>query len=320
MEAGNKLIKALRFFNFDSNIKTQVIKNGANSNVYIVGENQYILKFYRTDNNQPSRLDREFYALKLFAENKIENVPKIIGISSELNCSLMTYIDGTSINVLQTELIDEFANFYKKLLNISIEYKKNTFESIDACPNINTLLSQVNNRIVNLEKEDNLKLKVILDIIKSHLSYIKSKIFENFYNNLKTEFSVVDFGINNVILNQKNLYFIDFEFFGLDNPVHLISDTIAHPANNLNLDEQLDLYNKFLKCHDNQDEISNAFIGNNLIFDLKWCLIMLNPFLSNYVLNVNEEERELKKKLQLEKVINKISQIEQKMKNEKFLR
>lgn len=320
MEAGNKLIKALRFFNFDSNIKTQVIRNGANSNVYIVGENQYILKFYRTDNNQPSRLEREFYALNLFAENKIENVPEIIGISSELNCSLMTYIDGTSINVLQTELIDEFANFYKKLLNISIEYKKNTFESIDACPNINTLLSQVNNRILNLEKEDNLQLKVILDIIKSHLSYIESKIVENFYNNLKTEFSVVDFGINNVILNQKNLYFIDFEFFGLDNPVHLISDTIAHPANNLNLDEQLNLYNKFLKCHDNQDEISNAFIGNNLIFDLKWCLIMLNPFLSNYVLNVNEEERELKKKLQLEKVINKISQIEQKMKNEKFLR
>jgi predicted Ser/Thr protein kinase len=320
MEAGNNLIKALRYFNFDTDIKTKLIGNGANSNVYIVGENQYILKFYRTDNNQPSRLDREFYALKLFAENKIENVPKIIGKSNELNCSLMTHIDGTSINVFQSEITDEFANFYKKLLNISFKYKKNTFESIDACPSIKTLLSQVNHRILNLEKEEDLKLKVILDIIKSHLSYIKSKIFENYYNNLKSEFSVVDFGINNVILNQKNLYFIDFEFFGLDNPVHLISDTIAHPANNLNIDEQLNLYNKFLNCHDNQEEIINAFIGNNLIFDLKWCLIMLNPFLSNYVLNVDEKERELKKKLQLEKVINKITLIEQKMKNEKFLR
>jgi hypothetical protein len=309
----------LNFFKFDANIKTQVIRNGANSNVYIVGENQYILKFYRTDNNQPGRLDRESFALNLFDENKIENVPKIIGISSELNCSLMRYIDGTSITVLQPELRDEFANFYNKLLNIPIKYKKNAFDSIDACPKVSTLLSQVNNRILNLEKENNPQLKVILDLIQSHLSYIKSKISENSYNNLKSEFSVVDFGISNVILNKGHLYFIDFEFFGLDNPVHLISDTIAHPANNLNLHEQSILYKKFLNCHNNQDEISNAFNGHNLIFDIKWCLIMLNPFLSNYVLNYNEEERELKKKLQLEKVNMKISVIEQKMQNDNFL-
>jgi hypothetical protein len=319
MEAGNKLARALNFFNFEANIKTQVIRNGANSNVYIIGENQYILKFYRTDNNQPCRLERESFALNLFAENKIENVPKIIGLSSELNCSLMTYIDGTPITVLQSELSDEFANFYNKLLNIPIKYKENGFHSIDACPKVTTLLSQVNNRISNLEKENNPELKIILDLIKSHFSYIKSKISENSYNSLKSEFSVVDFGINNVILNEANLFFIDFEFFGLDNPVHLISDTIAHPANNLNLDEQSTLYNKFLNCHINQDEISKAFNGNNLIFDLKWCLIMLNPFLSNYVLNYNEEERELKKKSQLDKVKMKISVIEQKMQNDKFL-
>jgi hypothetical protein len=319
MEAGNKLARALNFFNFEANINTQVIRNGANSNVYIIGENQYILKFYRTDNNQPGRLERESFALNLFAENKIENVPKIIGISSELNCSLMTFIDGTPITVFQSELSDEFANFYNKLLNIPIKYKENGFHSIDACPKVSTLLSQVNNRILNLEKENNPELKIILDIIKSHFSFIKSKISENSYNSLKSEFSVVDFGINNVILNEANLYFIDFEFFGLDNPVHLISDTIAHPANNLNLDEQSTLYNKFLNCHNNQDEISKAFNGNNLIFDLKWCLIMLNPFLSNYVLNYNEEERELKKKSQLDKVKMKISVIEQKMQNDKFL-
>jgi hypothetical protein len=320
MEAGNKLERALRYFNFDINIKIKNVTNGANSNVYILGENQYILKFYRIDNNLPTRLEREVYALKLFAENKIYNVPQIIGVSIELNCSLMTFLNGTSINIFKPELIDQFVFFYKQLLILQKKNINNTFESIDSCPNLNTLFVQINNRILNLDNENNICLKKILNTIKDHFLFLKSKINEKYYNDLKTEFSVVDFGINNVILNQKNLFFIDFEFFGLDNPIHLISDTIAHPANNLNIEDQIILYNKFRDCHDNQVEISNAFVGTNLIFDLKWCLIMLNPFLKTYSLNINEEERESKKKSQLEKVTKKISLIEQKMKNETFLR
>ena len=111
-----------------------------------------------------------------------------------------------------------------------------------------------------------------------------------YYNNLKTELSIVDFGINNVIINKNKLFFIDFEFFGIDNPVHLISDTIAHPANNLNLQEQIIFLENLIKSHNNTEEIINAFNGTNILFDIKWCLIMLNPFLSSYSININEDE------------------------------
>jgi tRNA A-37 threonylcarbamoyl transferase component Bud32 len=319
MEAGNKLELALRHFNFDLKVNIKSITNGVNSNVYIIDDNKYVLKFYRSDNNHPNRLERESYALDLFDKYKIDNVPKIIDISKEHNCCLMSYLEGQTVNNFKPEYLSQFAFFYKNILQISNNEMQKYFESIDSCPILNLLLEQINKRITSLEKENNLHLKSILKKLNVFIELLGKNINPIYYNNLKTELSIVDFGINNVIINKNKLFFIDFEFFGLDNPVHLISDTIAHPANNLNLQDQIIFLENLIQCHNNREEIVSAFNGTNILFDIKWCLIMLNPFLGTYSLNINEAERENRKRIQLEKVINKIFLIEQKIKNEYFL-
>ena len=319
MEAGNKLALALRYFNFDLNVKIKSISNGVNSNVYIIDDKKYILKFYRSDNNQPNRLERENHALELFDKYKIDNVPKIIDISKEHNCCLMSYLEGQAVNNFKPEYLSQFAFFYKKILQISYTEKQKYFESIDSCPTLNLLFEQINKRITSLEKENDTNLKSVLKKLNLFIEVLEKSINPSYYNNLRTELSIVDFGINNVIINNNKLFFIDFEFFGLDNPIHLISDTIAHPANNLNLQDQIIFLENLIKSHTNTEEIINAFNGTNILFDIKWCLIMLNPFLSSYSLNINEDEREIRKSKQLEKVINKISLIEQKIKNEYFI-
>ena len=319
MEAGNKLELALRHFNFDLKVNIKSITNGVNSNVYIIDDNKYVLKFYRSDNNHPNRLERESYALDLFDKYKIDNIPKIIDISKEHNCCLMSYLEGQTVNNFKPEYLSQFAFFYKNILQISNTEKLKYFESIDSCPILNLLLEQINKRITSLEKENNFYIKPILKKLNLFIELLEKRINPIYYNNLKTELSIVDFGINNVIINKNKLFFIDFEFFGLDNPVHLISDTIAHPANNLNLQEQIIFLENLIKSHNNTEEMINAFNGTNILFDIKWCLIMLNPFLSSYSLNINEDERENRKRKQLEKVINKIYLIEQKIKNEYFL-
>ena len=319
MEAGNKLDLALRYFNFDLNVKIKSTTNGVNSNVYIIDENKFVLKFYRSDNNQPSRLERENYALNLFDKYKIDNVPKIISISKEHNCCLMSYLEGETVNNFKSEYLSQFAFFYKKILEISEKERNNNFGSIDTCPRLNLLIHQINKRIENLKKEKNIKLKIVLNKLFHLVNFLEKTINPYHYNNLRTELSVVDFGINNVLLNNHKLFFIDFEFFGLDNPVHLISDTISHPANNLSLEDQISFLDILSNCHINKAEVINAFNGTNILFDIKWCLIMLNPFLSTYSFNLNADELENRKSQQLEKVINKIRLIEQKIENEHFL-
>jgi hypothetical protein len=318
MEAGNKLEIALKYFNFDLNVKIKSSTIGVNSNVYII-DNKYVLKFYRSDNNQPNRLERENHALELFDKYKIENVPKIINISKEYNCCLMSYLEGQTVDILKPEYLSHFSLFYKKILQISNIERQKYFDSIDSCKTLNLLFEQINKRIINFEKENNIDLNSILKNLNQYVELLKKSINPNYYNNLKTELSVVDFGINNVILKKKKLYFIDFEFFGLDNPIHLISDTIAHPANNLKLEDQIIFSDKLINCHNNSEDIKTAFNGTNILFDIKWCLIMLNPFLSSYSLNINEDERNNRKRIQIEKVLNKIYLIEQKIKNEYFL-
>lgn len=319
MEAGNKLELALRYFNFDLNVKIKSVTNGVNSNVYILDNNKFVLKFYRLDNNQPNRLERETYALNLFEKYKIENVPQVVNISKEYNCCLMNYLEGQTVNYFKPDYLNQFISFYKKILQISDSERKNNFESIDSCPTLNLLFEQINKRISSLEKENNLNLKFVLNKLNLFIELLEKSINPSYYNNLRTELSIVDFGINNVIINKNKLSFIDFEFFGLDNPIHLISDTIAHPANNLNLQDQIIFLEQLIKSHNNTEEIINAFNGTNILFDIKWCLIMLNPFLSSYSLNINKDERENRKLQQLEKVINKICLIEQKINNEHFL-
>lgn len=318
MEAGNKIKNALSLFDINENVEIQNVTNGVNSNVYII-DKKFVLKFYRTDNNIPTRLQREVYALELFSKNSIHNVPQVIGYSEKLNCSLLTLLEGHRISEFRSELIDQFEDFYKSILNLNENKSNINFLSIDSCLELKDLILQVEDRIFKLESEQDKYLDNTLHILKDMFYITYSRVNEKYYNSLSPEFSVVDFGINNVILNNTKLSFIDFEFFGIDNPIHLISDCIAHPANNLVLEDQLILSNKLCNCHKNAEEIKFAFNGTNILFDIKWCLIMLNPFLTSYSLNVVEVEREKKKLIQLEKVNNKIKIIEQKIKNEKFL-
>ena len=109
MGAGNKLEQVLSYFNFDLNVKIKSTTNGVNSNVYIIDDNKYILKFYRSDHNQPNRLERENHALELFDKYKIENVPKIINISKEYNCCLMSYLEGQTVNTFKPDYLSQFS-------------------------------------------------------------------------------------------------------------------------------------------------------------------------------------------------------------------
>ena len=65
----------------------------------------------------------------------------------------------------------------------------------------------------------------------------KLKIYKTLFkktNNDHLILSPSDFGFHNTIKSKK-LYFIDFEYFGLDDPVKLVIDFILHPGMKLNL-------------------------------------------------------------------------------------
>ena len=327
MFSNNNIQKAIEIFGLAPDSEVKSITNGVNSNVFIIGDpsKKYVLKFYRKDNNSPTRLEREISALEIFRLNGIKNVPQLLNHSKELNCSLLSFIPGENISKFSQDYIIHFQTFFKKILSLSYSIDKQTLnlDAIDSCMEIDTVNNQIEARITNFKKENNVQINTLLSQIEEIFQIIAQhvKMLNNSFNKLKPILSPVDFGINNVLIMNKEVHFIDFEFFGWDNPIHLISDTISHPANNLNISEQAALLDAIVECYtvpEEQEEIMKTFNGVNLLFDIKWCLIMLNPFLSSYNSNMAQSELQNRQTIQEKKVQNKLALIKYKMENAKF--
>ncbi len=323
----NEIQEGIKEFGLNNDSKFRKIPNGINSNVYIINDNSdnYILKFYRVDNNIPTRLEREVCALKLFQENGINNVPVLLNYSKELNCSLLSYISGENISTFSEDYIVHFQSFYKKILSLSKTVNKESLSlnAIDCCLEIDTVNKQIISRLTKLKEENNPEINELLNQMDDFFKIVENQVnaLHNDFNDLKPILSTVDFGINNALFVNNMLHFIDFEFFGWDNPIHLISDTISHPANGLNILQQSALLDALFECYrvkEEKEQIKEAFNGVNLLFDIKWCLIMLNPFLGSYNSNFAQSEIHSRQAVQKNKVIDKVALIKLKMQNAIF--
>ena len=123
-----------------------------------------------------------------------------------------------------------------------------------------------------------------------------------------------DFGFHNCIKKkQDSLYFLDFEYFGWDDPVKLTSDFLWHPAMNLSSNNKRDwiLAMKNLFSEDNYFEQRLKMAMP--IFGLRWSLIMLNEFFPKILSkrksasNINYMDVDSFQQIQLEKSKNNFS-------------
>ena len=94
-----------------------------------------------------------------------------------------------------------------------------------------------------------------------------------------------DFGFHNTLKRKSGqVVFVDFEYFGWDDPAKTMSDFLLHPAMNLttNLKRRFsgEVYERFDNCGDLSARVSALYP----LFGLKWCLIILNEFLSEHLL------------------------------------
>ena len=89
-----------------------------------------------------------------------------------------------------------------------------------------------------------------------------------------------DFGGHNAIRDKSNqTTFIDFEYFGWDDPVKLVSDFYWHPGMNLSPELQEYWINSTKNIFKNDVTFEPRLIAYLPLFALRWCLILLNEYL-----------------------------------------
>ena len=283
----------------------QRVEGRGNSKIFRVETSQgsIALKVY-PDLAVDNRLRRnaEWQALKFLQQNKLR-VPKPVQTDSELNWSLIEWIDGSPADPQNQAHLDQAATFIQSLNQASRAVSSGSVFGLatEACLNPSFIETQINNRLVALKSVEDSALREFIDnVVSSTLTRTIEKtrrlMVGNYDAILDQRFwtlSPSDFGLHNAIATpQGDLVFFDFEYFGWDDPVKLTADVCLHPG--MSLDENAQQYwigeAKRLFADD-----PNFGVRLNALYPLyaiRWALIMLNEYRTDKIKNrLNAQSR-----------------------------
>jgi len=276
----------------------QAYKGGGNSSVWKVEMKDSLpltIKYYHNDSTHNDRRVIEKLAISVMQKNGIENIPNIVSTDNDIEVSVFEHIDAKVIKTLNESKIKEVSVFIEKLNVVKEKIKSDFPLASAACLTGADIFKQINFRLLNFQNarlENDELDSFILDKFNPFLELLEKWAKENWPN--KTEFSTPlgiskqtltpsDIGAHNMLEDDVgNIYFIDFEYFGLDDPVKTTSDFLWHPKNKIDIEMgkywvmlMTSIFNKTDPAFSQRLAISWPLYG------LCWCLILLNEYRNN---------------------------------------
>lgn len=267
--------------------------NSAVYRIHTTGEKSYALKHYpdRLMDDRP-RLETEFQTLRMLHEHGLKNVPRPIKRNIDLDLGLYEWVEGEKISIPIDDDLDQVISFTEKLSALSKEMDSKTLGiASEACLSAHELSRQIEKRLLRLQK-------VSMD--SQDLSQFLNYVFTPLWKQIKDEsislwpeesrmkdlprnkqiLSPSDFGFHNCVkVSNGSLTFLDFDYFGWDDPVKLTSDFIWHPAMNLNIELKEKWKVAMLKLFSGDPYFEERLNAAIPLYGMRWALIVLNEFL-----------------------------------------
>jgi hypothetical protein len=272
------------------------IFRGRNSRVFRIdaGAERFAAKFYGTSaTDGRDRLGTEYGGLAFLVEHGVDAVPKPVAYSRDANCGVYQWIDGAPYDRPGASDIDQALAFVAALHGARTAAAASALPlASEACLSGDDIRAQVEGRRRALlsRAESHAGLADFLErrfapafgacVDAARETYTRIALsFSEPLESALTTLSQSDFGFHNAIRRSDGTAaFVDFEYFGWDDPVKLACDFVLHPA--MDLDD--DMKSLFL------DGVSRIFaddaaFGQRLralipLYGLRWCMILLNEF------------------------------------------
>ena len=257
--------------------------------ITMVDGGRAVLKVY-PDEDDHDRLFSEYKSLEFLDNLGVGQISKRIGCSRDLNIGMYQWIDGSTIQKPDENDITRALEWIGRLHAVRKSPEWRNFPNASAAVfSGKQLEEQISKRLallINRSVESDVLQKylrnelwpVAEEIIEwSRVSWPKSSKYDLPLSRRDCTLSPSDFGFHNALRQDDgSLVFIDFEYFGWDDPAKLIVDFILHPA--MELTEELKV--KWV-------EGMTRVYGSNVRFRLDvmwpglsicWCMILLNEF------------------------------------------
>ena len=268
------------------------ITSGGNGGLYRLSVSQGCsikLKIYPVDKNH-DRLYSEVTATRGMAELEVNHIGGPLVHDFELGVGIYEWIEGEHVNCVDQMDLESSLSFLAKLH--ALRYAKcfvdaplasaACFSVLDIENQIRFRLSQFKTpRLLNPNLES-FFIEMFLPTMESLLQ--RARVHgsgEASYDKplAKTDhtLSPSDFGFHNSIrCEDGSLIFTDFEYFGWDDPVKLMSDFSFHPGMSLTKEQKSFWLSSAVKIYG--QHLTERLNICRPLYGLIWCLILLNDF------------------------------------------
>lgn len=263
---------------------------GRNSRVFRVdrpGRRPVVVKEYSPDYRERGTFARETTALRLLEKHRIDSVPRLLEADEDQGIVLLTCLEGVAAG--PDEGIDAFAPFVAFLDRLgAIPRDEWPGWAREASDHPLALLGQIDSRLARFPTDDpdldaflDGRFRPALDRFGASARAILSDLglTDPILPDSLRILSPSDFGFHNALRRPDgSLAFLDFEFFGQDDPAKLLSDMLLHPGFSSRADQKARLEELFRNFRSDDGTFTHRFRAILPLCALKWCCIALNEF------------------------------------------
>ena len=275
-------------------LQMERIRAGRNSEVHRISNphGQWILKnYYQHSSDMRDRLGTEFRFLTYLEKRGASAVARPLGMDYAVNCGLYTFLPGRRPVTIAPSHISQAVDFIK-----TINFSHNTRDALalpmaaDACLTWQAHMGLAESRIdrlLALQPKQKLEMEASQFVRKQLLPmwlHLKSRLMQTLAPSeaeLPMNGRIIspsDFGFHNVLENQGELFFLDFEYAGWDDPAKLICDFICQPELPVTQSQGQQFIDELLPELPQPDKIKHRVQLLLPVHRLKWSCILLNEF------------------------------------------
>lgn len=275
---------------------SRLTTGGRNSRIWQVrdGERMFALKQYPSRLDDPrDRLAVEVGALQLMEHCLIEEVPRVLGVDTERGYALLSWIEGGDVTEIGDADIDAAIAFLAAIHKLrATSWASGQPPAAEACLCGYEIERQIEGRLRRLRSAtaDDGQALEFLRVFSTHLSHAsglaRRQIADaglDFAAQLPQEWQSLvpsDFGFHNSLRrNDGSLAFVDFEYFGWDDPVKLTADVLLHPGRPLLPAQRQRFRQAAMKLYGSDPAFPVRLQAYLPLFGLRWVLILLNEFI-----------------------------------------
>jgi hypothetical protein len=276
---------------------SRLVSGGRNSRIWRVasGERAFALKQYPSRRGDPrDRLTTEVGALRLMERYRIDTVPRVLGVDGEHGYALLSWIDGSDVAQVSDADIDAAVVFLAAIHGLrAAPWAAEQPLAAEACLCGHEIEQQIQGRLTRLRdaaRDDHELFDFVDNFVAPRLAAERSKALHEvttaglaFDVELPQEWrSLVpsDFGFHNSLRQPDgSLAFLDFEYFGWDDPVKLTADILLHTGRPLKPPQRKRFRQAATRLYGGDPVFAIRLSAYLPLFGLRWVLILLNEFI-----------------------------------------